>query len=106
MNKSIIVIAFLITLISLATKANNALPGKVSHVVTGGPLVYFKVEQATHIGCATEKRYVVNTTTVFGKNTYAMLMLAYASNAKVGIVSGNTCSTSADSEDIIHAYLQ
>lgn len=106
MKKIFIISVVAIMLAGLAANANSALPGKVSHIVTGGPIIYFKIEGATHIGCASERRFVVNTSTPFGKNAYAMLLSAYYTSAKVGVVSANTCGTSTDSEDVLHTYLE
>ncbi len=107
MNKLYMSMIILILVFVAMPSYAGVYQGQASQIITSGNYVYFMVSSATYATCATNQRYVVDTTTAFGKNTYAMLLSARLSGSQVTVVSSGVCNTmgGSDAEDIYNLNL-
>ena len=104
--KSALRIAIISSLFGCYSISSFAVEGNVNTIITGGPVVYFKIVGATYSQCAANQRYVVDTNTALGKNTYSLILSAYMAGKPVGIISAGSCNTlPGDAEDINNAVL-
>ena len=104
MMRRTIVLAILFSLFAIGS--SHAVPpdvnGKVSAIcVGGGGIVYFTVAGAQYAGCATNDRYVIDTSAQAGRSQYTLVLSAYLSGQNVTVGPRGECNTMPnDAEDI------
>lgn len=80
--------------------------GTVSYIITADKFVYFNINPANYATCASNTRYVLDASMPFGKNSYAMLLVAHAQGIPVGVVSQGLCDLLPnDAETVVNVYL-
>jgi hypothetical protein len=80
--------------------------GQVHGITPGGTIIYFNVDGATYAGCAIYNRYVLDTKTQFGKNSYALILAASLAGKSVGVTPMGACNTMPnDAEDLFNVTL-
>lgn len=81
--------------------------GKIQRVYTAAPNLIF-VNMETVAGqpfCASAAEFAIDPGTPIGKNTYALLLTAYALGVDIHIEGSNDCTVKGDRESISYAIL-
>ena len=100
---------FLLSLfISSAIQAGNT-TGKIGTVFVHeyNSIVLFNMASSSQgmTGCATTKRYSINTDTQAGKNLFSAILAAKAAAQTVTVIGKNVCELHGDAENIQYIYI-
>ena len=99
--KGIIAFIILSIVLEVGTVSAGVFTGAIEQFIVGGPWVYFRISGASYAGCAHQTRFVVDTTTVTGKNMYAQILSFYLAGKSMTVFSAGTCTVApGDAEDV------